>query len=87
MNFLVQQMYESLLFKPVYGLDLLVFLILKKKKNLPANLFRITHKMRYSQLAAVKVRGCHVSPRIIFVEIEGGIRIHVWSRHKDYSLP
>lgn len=86
MNFLVQHMYEILLFKLVYGLDLLVFLILKKK-NLPANLFRITHKMRHSQLAEVKVRGCHVSSRIIFVEIECGIRIHVQSGHKDYSFP
>lgn len=33
MNFLVQHMYEILLFKLVYGLDLLVFLILKKKKS------------------------------------------------------
>lgn len=43
--------------------------------------------MRHSQLAEVKVRGCHVSSRIIFVEIECGIRIHVQSGHKDYSFP
>lgn len=34
MNFLLQQVYEILLFKPGYGLDLLVFLILKKKKKI-----------------------------------------------------